>query len=298
MILPTTTRSGVGLQVRGIEGVKKGNAQALEQRRCRRIHAGIRAGHAKALLAQHPCERRHRRPADSNHVNVFRVRHATTAGSRISSMPSPLARTRPDTQRNRQHGSQRVPNRCSEDDRNAQRLQNPRADITHRWAALDRSCTIGKIAQHDSAHSLKLPCLPQMHQRAIDLPWLHAAIFEQQDRIASVQFPRRAERGFHQASGSRRAMRPSASPGCQWFRRRRAIYQPPFVFANRVQQRRFGRSRSRSRLLPPIRPRPWAHKSMSSRDRCQKKIWSEVRSLKPIRHFGSPSSASNRSSSK
>src|ERR1700732_5616887 len=81
------------MQIRCIELMEKGNAQALEQRGSRWINARFRSGHAKALLAQHSRQRRHRRSSDSDHVDVFWFAHAVTAASRISSPPVSDARS-------------------------------------------------------------------------------------------------------------------------------------------------------------------------------------------------------------
>ena len=74
------------------------DAQPVEQRGSRRIHASVRTGDAIAAFGQHARERSHGRAADADEVNRFdgcgfhfcRV----TTGSRISSFPSPRARKR------------------------------------------------------------------------------------------------------------------------------------------------------------------------------------------------------------
>ena len=66
-----------------------------------------------------------------------------------------------------------------------------------------------KIAENDAGDAAKLPRLLEMHQRAIHLVRLHAAVFQQQDGACGVEFPRRAQRGFHkrEAAAEKHALR-------------------------------------------------------------------------------------------
>src|SRR2546430_9102642 len=51
-------------------------------------------------------------------------------------------------------------------------------------------------------YTLSYTTLFRSHQDAIHLVGLHAAIFENQDRILGVQFPRRSDRGLQQSQAS------------------------------------------------------------------------------------------------
>src|ERR1700677_1901986 len=58
--------------------------------------------------------------------------------------------------------------------------------------------TLWKIAEQHAGNSAQLSRLLQMHECAVDLPGLHASIFEQQNRAVGVQLPGSSQRGFHQ----------------------------------------------------------------------------------------------------
>src|SRR5882724_1013333 len=91
-------------EMRGFERWKIGNAQTIEKRGCGRINSRVRAGDIETGFAQHSGERRHGRAADADDVDVFCFKwtgviqldltHSMTAGSRISSCPSPSATSR------------------------------------------------------------------------------------------------------------------------------------------------------------------------------------------------------------
>src|SRR2546430_11827613 len=53
-------------------------------------------------------------------------------------------------------------------------------------------------------YTLSYTTLFRSHQDAIHLVGLHAAIFENQERILGVQFPRRSDRGLQQSHASDR----------------------------------------------------------------------------------------------
>ena len=57
---------------------------------------------------------------------------------------------------------------------------------------------VGKFTEHEAAHAFEFSGLAQMQQHAIELIGTHTAIFEDEDRTARVEFPRRAERGLEQ----------------------------------------------------------------------------------------------------
>src|SRR5277367_4926721 len=58
--------------------------------------------------------------------------------------------------------------------------------------------TLWKVAEQHPGHPAELAGLLQVHERAVHLPGLHAAIFEQQDCAVSVELPRSSQRGFDQ----------------------------------------------------------------------------------------------------
>src|SRR5579863_6889241 len=87
--VPNHDQVRLRIEMLRVKAVKKRNSHALQKCRRWRIHARVRPGNAPAFLSQHSRERRHRRPADSDHVYVLPVGHGVTAPSRISSVPAP-----------------------------------------------------------------------------------------------------------------------------------------------------------------------------------------------------------------
>src|SRR5260370_5570038 len=85
---------GRRLQVRCIKLTEKRYPQAFQQSGSGWIDSGIRPGHAKAVFAKHPSQRRHRRSANPDYMHMFCCAQATTADSSNSSVPSPSASRR------------------------------------------------------------------------------------------------------------------------------------------------------------------------------------------------------------
>src|SRR4029077_18120178 len=81
------------------------------------------------------------------------------------------------------------------DDRNAERREYSSRDVFHRFAAR-RAFTLRKVAQDNAGEVAQFTRLLQMHERAVHLPGLHAAVFEDKQGAAGIEFPRRAESGF------------------------------------------------------------------------------------------------------
>src|SRR4029077_5549302 len=94
---------GRGLKIFLAIAVAPPYSQRIEQGRCRRINADVRASDSIAPLLEHPGNGRHRRAGDTQQVNVLesfslhaRDHHATHAGSRMlrraaDPLPSPVA---------------------------------------------------------------------------------------------------------------------------------------------------------------------------------------------------------------
>src|SRR5258708_4283801 len=95
-----------------------------------------------------------------------------------------------------------MPDGSAEYDRDTERPQNSRAHFPYSGGSSHDRLTFRKVSQHNPAHAFELTGLFQMHQDAIHLVGLHSAIFENQDRILGVQFPRRSDRGFQQSQAS------------------------------------------------------------------------------------------------
>ena len=84
------------LEISRIEGLGHRNPELRQEIRHGRIRRGIRAGHAKPPLRQHASQRRHRRPANTDQMNVLVSVHAFLrelrlhfASFAISSFPPP-----------------------------------------------------------------------------------------------------------------------------------------------------------------------------------------------------------------
>jgi len=90
-LLPTITRSGAGRKCVASNSLKKDIPRLSSKLEAGGINSGIRPRHAKAMFAQHPSQWRHSRSANPNHMHMFCLAQATTAGSRNSSVPSPSA---------------------------------------------------------------------------------------------------------------------------------------------------------------------------------------------------------------
>src|SRR5208283_1120562 len=87
-------------------------------------------------------------------------------------------------------------------DRDVKWRKNSGANLANRRTARNCRSSAWKISQHHAAHSLKFPCLPEMHQRAIYLVGLHSRIFQHQNRIPHVELPRCAESSFEQSEAA------------------------------------------------------------------------------------------------
>src|ERR1700733_3197452 len=104
---------------------------------------------------------------------------------------------RANSQGQRQHGPRSVPNRRSPYDGKSQRLQYPSSDVFHRFGPR-WSFAIRKIAENYGGNAAEFSCLLKVHQGAVNLPWLHSPVFENQYCAVGVQFPCGAQRRFNQ----------------------------------------------------------------------------------------------------
>src|ERR1700674_3471710 len=102
-------------------------------------------------------------------------------------------------QRYRKHRPNGMAVRRTNNDRDAERPRNSRAYFPYGGSSGHSRLTIRKISEYNPAHAFEFTGLFQMHQDAIHLVGPHGAIFENQDRILGVQFPRRSDRGLQQS---------------------------------------------------------------------------------------------------
>ncbi len=200
-----------GIEICGVETIVPGNAKALQQRRRGRIHACIGTRHAVAAFRKHSGQWRHGRAANSREMKMQRSRHARTAGSKMSMRPSPLACSLARTPSGMVSMGRCVwPTGDAVNNGNFQRAEHAFAYFRDRHRAAFRRFGIRKFSQDDSAYAFKFSRLLQMQQHAIELIGFHSAVFQQQNRAARIEFPRRADRRFNQrdASAQQRFLRP------------------------------------------------------------------------------------------
>src|SRR5260370_36257912 len=95
-----------------------------------------------------------------------------------------------------------MPNGSAEDDRDTERPQNSRADFPYRRSSGSGRLTLGEVSEHNPATAFEFTGLFQMHQHTIHLVRFHRAVFEDQDRIPGVQFPRRSDRRLKKSHAS------------------------------------------------------------------------------------------------
>src|SRR5579862_1149975 len=98
------------------------------------------------------------------------------------------SQARAHAKRQSQHWPRCVTNRRAPNNRKLEKLQNPLRHIPYRLCSR-RTFALGEFSEHHAGNSSEFARLFQMHERAINLPGLHAPVLKHENGTMRVEFP-------------------------------------------------------------------------------------------------------------